>query len=115
MRKLKDASGNSSAKPALLLECKRIVRALVPDAEVLLYGSRARGTADAASDHDILVLSEAPLSTADEDRVRDALYDLELEHGVVISLLFYAREEWDDPLHRLMPLHQQVELEGILL
>jgi hypothetical protein len=43
------------------------------------------------------------------------VYDLEREQGAVISLIFFAREQWDAPLYRLMPLHHEVEREGIVL
>jgi predicted nucleotidyltransferase len=100
---------------SLLAECKRIIEGFLPDATVLLYGSQARGTATPESDYDLLVLTAMPLTSEEEDRIGDAVYDLEREQGAVISLLFFAREQWDAPLYRLMPLHREVEREGIVL
>jgi len=100
---------------AILQECKRLICECLPDTTVLLYGSVARGTAGPEADYDILVLTEHPLSPADEDRANDALYELELKHGVVLSTLFFAKSQWDDPLHRAMPLHREIEREGIIL
>ena len=115
MRTLQQARTVSAKAHPILRECKRLICRLLPDATVLLYGSLARGTAGPESDYDIVVLTESPLSAADEDRVNDALYELELEHGVVISALFYARSQWDDPVHRVMPLHREIEREGVVL
>jgi len=98
---------------SVLLACKRIIQERVPDATTVLFGSRARGDAAHGSDHDLLVLTDMPLTSAEEDRISDAVYDLELERGVVISLIFFARDYWDH--HRLMPLHQEVDQEGIVL
>jgi predicted nucleotidyltransferase len=82
---------------------------------VLVYGSLARGTAGAESDWDILVLTEKLLPSAEQDRIRDAVYGLQLEHDVVISLLFAPRDRWDDPLHRATPFHRNVQREGVLI
>ncbi len=100
---------------ALLREYKHLIQQLVPGATVLLYGSRARGTAGPESDWDILVLTDEPLSMAEHDAVRDALYELELAHEIVASLLFYSKSEWNDPLHQAMPLHEEIRREGIVL
>jgi predicted nucleotidyltransferase len=98
---------------SMLSACKRIIQERVPDATVVLFGSRARGDSAPDSDYDLLVLTDAPLTSAEEDRISDAVYDLELERGVVISLIIFPRAYWDR--HRLMPLHQEVDREGIVL
>lgn len=99
----------------ILRECKEAILAILPDASVLLYGSLARGAAGPESDWDILVLTERPISQAEEETVRAAVYALELKHDVVLSLLLYAKQEWDDPHHRAMPFHEEVEREGLVL
>ena len=44
----------------LLERCRWAVRHVVPDADIILYGSRARGDAQEYSDYDILVLVDQP-------------------------------------------------------
>jgi len=99
----------------LLRECKRIIQQFLPDATVILYGSLARGTAGPESDWDLLILTGKRLTSTEERQVSDAIYDLELEHGVVISDLLCSREEWDAPVLRGSPLRGNIEREGILL
>ncbi len=99
----------------LLRRCKAIIQQVLPNATVLLYGSLARGTAGPDSDWDILVLTPKALTAAEEDPIRDALYRLELEHGIVLSLFFYAQDQWDHPLHRASPFHRNVQREGVLI
>jgi predicted nucleotidyltransferase len=99
----------------LLRECKRIIQRFLPDATVILYGSLARGTAGPESDWDLLILTDKRLTSAEERQVSDAIYDLELEHGVVISDLLRTRDEWDTPVLRGSPLRESIEREGIVI
>jgi len=100
---------------ALLARCRDAVREVAPGATVILYGSRARSAAEPESDYDLLVLVEGPLSRQLEDRIGDRLYALELESGAVLSLIVYEKHAWDTPLCKAMPLHRNVDREGILL
>jgi len=105
----------ASQAAEVLRATKAVVTGFYPTAEVLVFGSVARGTADAESDCDILVLTDQVLSTQDKDAVRDALYDLQLEHDAVISAQFYAKDQWDSALYRAMPFHQEVDRDAVEL
>ena len=73
--------------------------------KVLLYGSRARGDFNEGSDIDILVLLEGPVDFGAEVKsIVDALYDLQLETGVIIEALpvdveSFERNSW--PLYKI--------------
>jgi len=92
-----------------------VIHSHLPEATVLLYGSAARGTNEPDSDYDILVLTDETLSSEREDAVEDALYDLELSQGVVISTAFFARERWEAPSCRLTPFRGEVDKDGVIL
>jgi len=115
MRTLQQAKGVPPHAAALLRKCKRLIRRFLPDATVLLYGSLARGTAGPDSDWDLLILTDQHLTAAEEEAVSDAIYDLELEHHVVISEYLCSRDEWDAPISRGGPFHENVEREGIVI
>jgi len=115
MRTLENVHYVSPGDRALLREVKRTIQALLPGATVLLYGSVARSAQGPESDYDILVLSEAALTRSEKDAVRDAIFDLEMERDVAISTLFYAKSQWDTPLYRAMPLHEQIDRDAILV
>ena len=86
-----------------------------PNAEVYLFGSRARGDNNKDSDWDILILVDENKVTLDiEDKFRDDLYDLELETGQVISTLIYPKKYWQETL-KYSPLFESVSQEGIQL
>jgi len=109
-------SWNGSAQDVELLKrCKNAIRQVVPDADVILYGSRARGQANEYSDYDILILIDGPVSISLEERFIDQTLPLELETGAVLTLMTYSRRQWDTPLYRAMPFHRNVDREGVLV
>jgi len=85
-----------------------------PNAEVILYGSRARGDAKKDSDWDILVLTNYPVSNQIEKAFRDHLYDLELETGETLSLFVYSKKDWNTR-HHISPYYHNVMSQGVQL
>ncbi len=83
-------------------------------AEVILYGSRARGDERDDSDWDILILTDYPVNLQIEREFRNKLYDLELETGESFSVFTYSRDDWQTK-QRITPFYQNVSREGILL
>ena len=110
-----DSWRGSAADVELLQRCKEAIRQVVPDANVILYGSRARVDADKYSDYDILIVVSGPVDMALEKKILDNVYPLELETGAVLTLITYNKQQWDSPLYRAMPLHKNVDREGVLL
>ena len=84
-------------------------------AQAFLFGSRARNNNRPDSDWDILILVDNPIiSNEIEDQFRDALYDIELESGQIISTLIYPKQIWNNKL-KFSPLYHTIQKEGILL
>lgn len=115
MRRLARTRIISESDKRLMLEVKDAVTRLVPDAEVVLYGSTARGRRHPDSDYDILILTDRKLSTAEEDELDGAVYDVELVNDVVLSLAIYSREQWESSLFRGSPYRNNVVKEGVVL
>jgi predicted nucleotidyltransferase len=87
----------------------------VADADVVLYGSRARGDSGKGSDYDILVIVDGSVDIALEERILDNVYPLESESGQILTLVVYSRQQWDSPLYKAMPFHKNVDREGVRL
>lgn len=94
---------------------KTIVRSILPDAEVILYGSRARGDAREDSDWDFLVITDEPASIATEEKLRHAMYELSLDLAEIISAFVENRQQWLAPLMEASPYRQEIEREGIAI
>ena len=90
------------------------ISSIDPKAEVILYGSRARGDERIDSDWDILILTDYYVNLQIEREFRDKLYDLELETGEPFSVFAYSKNDWQTK-QRITPFYQNVTKEGILL
>ena len=80
---------------------------------IVLYGSKARGTDDAESDIDLLVLTTRELTWRERNAITDALYDIQLAHGVVISTLVVSQHEWSEGHYSVLPIHDEIERYGV--
>ena len=113
MKTLSDWRYGTEAEKRLLERCRDIVLAIEPGAEVILYGSHVRGESRPDSDYDIFILVDSPLTRELEDRISFAVYDLEYEADVILSVHIYEKSFFQSPLGRVMPLFNNVRTEGI--
>ncbi len=98
---------------ALLDRIRDTLREVEPGAQVILYGSRARGDAKPDSDWDLLILVDGSVDVQRTAAVQRRLYQLELETDTVLSSIVHSKETWASPLYRAMPFHDNVIREGI--
>lgn len=102
-------------KQELLAAIKELVLQQEPTAEIILYGSFARGDNKEDSDIDILILLDKEnLSYNDSKRITYPLYDLEFKTGQLISPLIKSKTDWNRR-HKVTPLFKNIKNEGIKL
>ena len=86
---------------------RRIVAAANP-VKVILFGSRARGTARLNSDVDLLVIEHEPVAQRQESvRLRRLLRDFKVPIDIVVIEKSFAERYWDIPGSVLYPAFQE--------
>ena len=91
------------------------VLSLLPGADIILYGSRARSEAGSESDWDFLILLDRQPDQNMVAELRDRLYELELENDTVLSAIVRSRGEWNSELYSMLPFKETVDRDGIIL
>jgi len=99
----------------LLAQVKDAVLGIEPTAEVILYGSRARGDSNADSDWDFLILVDGRVDDGRVDAIRHSLYEIEWKSDQVLSSIVRNRDQWNSRPLKGTPFHRNIELEGIAL
>ncbi len=97
----------------LLERVKHAVHEIEPEADIVLYGSRARGDAHAESDWDFLILLDGEVDDARTDAIRHRLYDIEWDCDEVLCSIVRSRQEWGSSVHQVTPFAKILREQGI--
>lgn len=98
-----------------LQELKERLLKKYPEVEIILYGSKARGDFDKESDIDLLILVKSIVNSRLEEEITHITFDIELNYDVVFGKIIENRDFWNMPLAKLMPLHLNIDKEGVPL
>lgn len=98
----------------LLEEFKRRVEQRFPGeiVRLVLFGSKARGDASVESDFDVLVVIRSE-DWKLGDEIRDIGYELEIAHGVVLSIQVMGQHQYEKLKGRGSTFVANVEQEGL--
>ena len=100
-------------KEVFLNEVKERIISLDNDAEIMLFGSRARGDFKSTSDWDFLILLQKKATEDFKEIIRNNLFDLELESNEVVSSIIHQKKSWEEL--NITPLYKIIQKEGIKL
>jgi predicted nucleotidyltransferase len=71
-----------------------IITTEVPGAELMLFGNRARGTYDAKSDWDILILTANDHPQAIKWELQEKLFHITIQQGTRVNILLVSKAQW---------------------
>ena len=92
-------------------QVKEKVKAIDSQADVILFGSRARGDAREDSDWDFLILLDKTVSFEEEKNIRRKVYEVELEVDEVIATVIEGKSHWE--MLKVTPFYKNVQKDGI--
>ena len=100
-------------RPEIVKEIRDTIYKSAPKATAILYGSEARGDASPESDIDVLILLDGDKRDIKrEDEISGALYEIELNYGVIIMIML--KKQWENRPFKT-PFYINVINEGIRL
>jgi len=99
-------------KSIVLSKIKAAIKQIDTSAELILYGSRARGDENPDSDWDLLILVNSKSDLDYEKVFRHKLFDLELELEESFSVTVHNKNDWELK-YWVTPLYQNITREGL--
>ncbi len=96
-------------------EIKKVVRFHIGEADVILFGSRAKGFHTDESDYDVLIVTETDYTSAQKLPIRTAVRKELLKSGIRSDILIQSRSEIE--IKKNLPGHfiRSIIKESILL
>lgn len=99
----------------IVRKAEQAIRAIEPDAEIILFGSEARGDARPDSDIDLLVLLSGDKKSVDREmEICGQMMLLEIQTGIYVSPKVYLKKDWENRPF-VTPFYLNVMREGIVL
>jgi predicted nucleotidyltransferase len=94
---------------------KSVIRRFIPDAEIMLFGSRARKEEHSDSDYDILIITDKQFGSGEKTTFRSGIRKQLLKEGIRSDILIQNRLEVEKK--RKLPGHiiRNILKEAIML
>lgn len=96
----------------ILDKFKTLLAQRLKPAQVILFGSRARGDSDDDSDMDVVVVLDDSSPEA-EAYVSECAWEAGIDYNIVICPIVYSRDEWEHGPQRYSSFVRTVRQEGI--
>jgi predicted nucleotidyltransferase len=101
----------------ILMELKKSLQHHFPHniKDVILFGSRASGTAHRDSDYDVLIVVNRDYDWQFKDEVGDIVYGLELKYDILIDQFLISTNELQDSLRGAQPVFVDAVKNGVYI
>ena len=96
-------------------ELKQIIMGSYPDAEIILFGSKARGDYSEDSDIDILILLDTEVNSKLKERIIGDIYDIELKYEILFGPLIINKNDWNKDYKGNPFLKENIIREGMFI
>jgi predicted nucleotidyltransferase len=106
------AANNTATVKRLIAES---IRTIEPEADVILFGSRARSNAGSDADWDVLIIVPSPPSYRMRQRIAAVLLPIELQCETAIVPMIVQKNEWQSPVQQATALCMAIQHEGVRL
>lgn len=73
---------------------KTIILTEIPDAEIMLFGNRAKGSYDALSDWDFLILTTGNYPKTSTWKLQEKLFKVTIQQGTRVNILLVQKVKW---------------------
>ena len=97
---------------AALGELKRVLRERYNVTSILVYGSKARGDDSPDSDIDVMIVLD-DYTPQIEMTIDEMVYDINLDHDCLISVVIFGRRELEEGPMAESPLYKRILAEGV--
>lgn len=97
---------------SILSAIKNAVLSVDSSAEMILFGSRARGDFNEDSDWDVLVLTTQMVNGTLKGKITEELFPIGLENSAVISPVIVNKQNWVSKF-KGYPLYNAIKREGV--
>lgn len=100
-------------KATILSAIKIAVKEVDPSADVILFGSQARGDNRPDSDWDVLVVTNESINKTYESALLRRLVSLQVALGIDVNYVIRSKTDWMTPT--AIPLYNAIKREGLPL
>jgi predicted nucleotidyltransferase len=113
VKRLEDVKLAPNEREALAEIRRRLFEALSIE-QIILFGSVARGEADEESDIDLLVVTTEPMTLNERhEKITDTITEVNLQYDTNFSTLVVDKRAWEEGVFRVMPIKQDILLDGV--
>ncbi|MHB8231962.1 MAG: nucleotidyltransferase domain-containing protein [bacterium] len=93
-------------------ELKKNILKLYPDAELILFGSKARGDFNEDSDVDVLILVDK-INNYSESKISDIIYNVIFKYGIPLNETIAEKGLLKNSWTSQIPFYSNVNKEGV--